>query len=308
MGPPGSGKTTMVVKTALKYPVHVVDIDRKMNQMVEFKPLIDTGKVTYWELSETINEDKLAGRLTSLLAEKDKQRANQAPLGWTKICRYTDTWEKDPLLQKAGTVLWDSYTISAVHLKAHMQFISGKSKLVWEAWSAWDQMWQETTNILIDYVNSTATDGCNIIKDGELKGLCEHRNPPKDLVLTIHERVSEKPGDKTKTVIIKHDEKGQRQKDYIGQMDVKIAGSIDGAFGLKFGAWFTDVYALRVDVDKKTGIPKWICRVHPDSQRDLRCSAKQQFDANHNLVSEFEPDYAKIFGIKKGGIVASPLR
>ena len=296
MSPPGGGKTTMAVKTALKLPVHVVDIDRKINQMVEFKPLIDTGRITYWELSETINEDKLAGRLTSLLAEKDKQKPYQAPLGWSKICKYTDGWEKDPLVQNAGTILWDSYTITAIHMKSHMQYISGKSKLIWDAWSAWDQMWQETTNILIDYVNSTATDGCTIKREGEFKGFCEHKNPPKDLIISIHERVSEKPGDKTKSVTVRRDDKGQQQKDYIGQMDVKIAGSVDGAFGLKFGAWFTDVYALRVDINND-GQPKWVCRVHPDGRRDLRCSAKQQFNVKKELISEFEPDYHKIFRV-----------
>jgi len=271
MSPFGGGKTTMIVKTAPKRPIHMLDIDRKVSNMVEFKPYLDKGELTVWELSDTLNEDRLGGRMTALL---ESAKALMPPKGWTNFCKYCDKLDNDPIAKEAGTLAIDSYTVLALHMKTHMQFLSGKSKLVWDAWSAWGQMWKETTSILIDYANQNG----------------------KDLIVTLHERVSEKPGDKTKSVIIKRDEKGQQQKDYTGQMDIKIAGSIEGQFGIDFGAMFTDVYALRVDVNENTGIPKWVCRVHPDGRRDLRCSAKQQFDVNHNLVSEFEPDYGKIFG------------
>src|SRR5205823_3419041 len=102
----------------------------------------------------------------------------------------------------------------------------------------------------------------------------------KDLIITFHERVSEKPGPQTEKVIVQKASEG-RSREYLGTMDVLICASIDGAFGLEFGTFFTDVYALRVDVEK--GVPKWVCRVHPDGQRDLRCS----FNVKDH---EFEPD------------------
>lgn len=272
MGPYGCGKTTMIIKTAPRRPVHIMDIDRKVSSMVEFKPFIDRGELTFWELTDTFNEDRLGGRMAALLESK---KSDRPPRGWSNFATQCDKLDNDLVAKAAGTIVIDSYTVLALHMKTHMQFLSGKSKLVWDSWSAWAQMWKETTSILIDYAKQN----------------------DKDLIITLHERVSEKPGDQTKSVIIKRDEKGQQQKDYTGQMEIKIAGSIEGQFGLDFGALFTDVYGLKVEIENNQ--PKWVCRVHPDGRRDLRCSAKQQFNSTGQLISEFPPDYAKIFGVKR---------
>ena len=105
MSPPGAGKTTMAVKTALKKPVHVIDIDRKITSMVEFKPLIDKGELTYWELSDTLNEDRLGGRMSALL---DSKKTDRPPKGWTNLCSYCDKMDNDPICKAAGTIVIDS--------------------------------------------------------------------------------------------------------------------------------------------------------------------------------------------------------
>ncbi len=151
-------------------------------------------------------------------------------------------------------------------MRAHIQHLRGKGKYVWDDWSVWKTMWTELTTILIDYCLSN----------------------DKHLIVSIHERVSEKPGQQTGKVMVRQGEQG-KTREYIGSMDVRIAGSIEGAFGLEFGAYFTDVYGLHVEAEKDK-IPVWKCRVKPDSQRDLRCS----FDVGDTV--EFEPDLKKIMG------------
>lgn len=285
MGPPGVGKTEMAALTSPKKPVHIIDIDRKVRSMARLRHAIERGELTYKEIGETLTEDSMKGRLDALVKDEKGQRP---PKGWTNFANYMGGVENNDVAKKAGTIVIDSYTQLGLHMKAHIQFLKGKSKFVWDDWNIWKIMWTEATTILVDYVLSTAVDGCRIKQE---ETACEHGSSNKDLVITIHERVSERPSPTTEKVTVKAGEKGDRQKIYIGDMDVLIAGSIDGAFGLEFGSYFTDVYALRVDVDRDKK-PTWRCRVHPDGQRDLRCS----FDTKG--VTEFEPDFEQIWGLK----------
>jgi len=159
-------------------------------------------------------------------------------------------------------------------------------------------MWTETTTILIDYALSNCYCGHGktkhrieeeeVFECKEINCLCKIFHS-KNFVMILHERVSEKPGQQTGKVIVSTGGKGEKTREYIGTMDVRIAGSIEGAFGLEFGSYFTDVYGLRVEAERDKA-PKWVCRVHPDNQRDLRCS----FDTKN--VLEFEPDFRKIWG------------
>jgi hypothetical protein len=263
MGPPGSGKTTMACLTAPP-PVHVIDIDRKVKSMAAFRPGLENGSITSHDIGETLTEDSMIARLNALV--KDEKMA-RPPRGWTNFANYCGELEKNEEARKAKTIVIDSYTQLAMHMKAHIQFLRGKSKFVWDDWSTWKSMWTEVTTILVDYALSN----------------------DKHLVITLHERVSEKPGQQTGKVMVTTGAKGEKSREYIGTMDVRIAGSIEGAFGLEFGSYFTDVYGLRVEAERDKP-PKWVCRVKPDNQRDLRCSF------NVGEAVEFEPDFRKIWG------------
>lgn len=266
MGSYGTGKSLMAASTAVRRPVHILDIDRKVKAMSLINHLLEKSDVTYKEIGDTVNEGGLLGRLDAL---SKNEAVKRAPLGWTNFAKAVQNFETDEDVKKAGTIVIDTYTQLAVHMKAHMQFLTGKPKLVWDNWSAWKQMWTELTTILIDY--------------------CIQAD--KDLIVNIHERISEKPGEGTTKVIVSKGE-GGRERTYTGTQDVKIAGSIEGAFGLEFGSFFTDVYHLKVNLDSSKN-PVWRCRVLPDGQRDLRCS----FDVKG--VAEWEPDFRKIWGLKK---------
>jgi len=281
MGPPGVGKSQMAL-TCLKKPLHVMDIDRKIRAMATYRTAVEKGEVSFKEIGETISEDGLSRRLKALVENK---KGDRPPRGWNNFANYCETADKDAQFLKAGTICLDSATQLAPHLRAHIQFETGKGKFIWDAWSVWKALWQETLTILIDYCLSTATDGCKLdINKRQLA--CEHGCPEKDLIVIFHERVSEKPSEGTTQVRVTPSGEGGRTREYQGLMDVLICASIDGAFGLEFGTYFTDVYALRVDVDKN-GTPEWVCRVHPDGQRDLRCS----WPVKHH---EFEPNFLRI--------------
>lgn len=271
MGPPGAGKSTMAALTA-PGPVHFVDVDRKIKSMATLRRMVENGHVTYREIGDTLFEGGLAKRLDALVSDTKSARP---PQGWTNFANYCGQLETDEQAKKAKTIVIDSYTQLALHCRSHIQHLRGKGKFVWDDWSTWKQIWTETTTILVDY--ALAND--------------------KHLVVILHERVSEKPGEQTGRVRVTTGAKGEKQREYMGTMDVKIAGSIEGAFGLEFGSYFTDVYGLRVEVDGDKP-PRWVCRVHPDGQRDLRCSFAAQKTKEGEVISEFEPDFKKIWGVE----------
>lgn len=289
IGPPGTGKTRMAGLTAVRKPVHAIDIDRKIRNLAILAPAIAKGELTYKEIGDTLAEDGLSQRMKSLFAG---EKANRPPRGWTNISNYIEGLEKDPFASKARTILFDSYTTGALHMKLKAQFDTNKNKFVWDMWAAWAQMWAEVTTIMLDYAN-TCQQCQHIHQPAETY---DHENMDKDIIFTIHERVSEKPGDNTKGVRISQipntkTGESMQQKEYLGTMDILIAGTVDGSFGINFGAYFTDVYHTYVDVDDKTGDPTWLCRVLPDGLRDLRCSNDVQGQAI------WQPDFRQIWGV-----------
>jgi hypothetical protein len=288
IGPPGTGKTVMACLTAPRKPVHVVDIDRKVRVTALLLDALKKGELTYKEISDTLAEDGLNQRMLAYL--KDEKIA-RPPRGWSNIANYVGSMESDPKAKAAGTILWDSYTSGAMHMRSHIQYLTAKSKFQWDAWSTWKAMHEETTTTMIDY--ALTCQDCKKIH--ALDEQYDHANNDKDLIFTIHERVSEKPGDRSTGVRVTETPNvktgvAMRSKEYLGTMDILIAGSIEGAFGLQFGTYFTDVYRLFIDM--KGGVPTWRCRVLPDGLRDLRCSF------NVKGVAEWDPDLAKIWGMK----------
>lgn len=264
MGNPGAGKSEMAALTA-PGPVHVIDVDRKIKSSSRLQSALEKGMLTYYEIGDTLTETSMADRLESLVRDTKMARA---PKGWSNFANYCGKLEVNEDVKKARTLVIDSYTQLAMHMRSHIQFLSGKSKFQWDAWSTWKAMWTEVTTVLIDY--ALAND--------------------KHLIVILHERVSEKPGQQTGKVMVRTSE-GAKSREYLGTMDVRIAGSIEGAFGLEFGSYFTDVYGLRVEADSRGGLPRWICRTQPDNQRDLRCSFASQGDK-----VEFPPDFREIWG------------
>ena len=268
MGAPGSGKSKMACETAVKRPVHVLDIDRKLKGMAWVWPYLKSGDVTSWELAQPLIRGKLGNRVR-LLAKNENP--DLEPLGWKTLCEYVDNIERKEEFKNCGTLVIDSATTMGDHLARAILFLDdkGTSTLSPRNWASYQAAWKEVVTCFRD--------------------LCIRED--KDLIVTVHERVSEIPGDSTSKVIRRKDPiSGITEREFIGTMDVKIATAINGQFGIEMPLHFEEVYHLFVEMDKDKN-PVWRCRVLPDGRRDLRTS----FPVTKAV---FSPNFKEIWGIR----------
>ncbi len=260
-GEPGSGKSQMGALTAINKPVHVVDIDRKVQSAAWAQAAIKKQELTYWELKEPIDDSNIKARIYSLVTNA---KPNVQPMGWTRFADYVYEMPKSEDAKRAGTWMFDSLTIAGEHLKTHIMFLAGKSKYEWDQWNAYKIGWLGTLSVLRDLAKENG----------------------KDLILTVHERQGEIPGEKTRGVEYTVDAKGNRTRNILGVQDMKVWASIDGAAGQLIGAEMDEYYHLFVEMigDK----PVWKCRVRPDGLRNLRTTFKVDKD-------EYNPDFKEIW-------------
>lgn len=261
MGPPGSGKTTMACLTAFRKPVHAIDADRKILSQGNLRNAIDKKELTVREVDEPLVEVALDRRVRELATNT---KMTKDPNGWIKFAQLVEELKTDADAQAAGTWFVDSWTRVNAHLLRHLMRVSDNKSgnMRPQDWGALLQMSQESMTILIDLA----------------------RQYDKDLIVSVHERFSEIP--KAGGKVMMKQQGDMRTRDYVTPMDVKVAASVQGQFGNEFGAYFNEVYSLRVDMDGDK--PRWVCRVHPDGVRDLRTSFML-------TQSEFEPDFRKIW-------------
>jgi hypothetical protein len=219
-------------------------------------------KVTWWELEETIAEEGLYSRATRM---SKNLKPEKQPQGWLKFSQLVDRLTKDETALKAKTWGIDSLTRVTQHLDRLILYSDDKGTAAFSPreWGVFLKMLQETICVIIDLAKAH----------------------DKNIIFTVHERISEVPGPNVK-VIKRVGTGGESTREYLGALDLKIAASVPGQFGLEFGSYFEEVYGLNVDVVGSK--PKWICRVKPDGKRDLRTSCNVSFD-------ECEPDFSLIW-------------
>jgi hypothetical protein len=273
MGPPGSGKTTMGALTSPNKPVHIFDLDRKVDVMYGLKIAIAKGDVSYDELKVPLVEEGLAKRV-ELLSKRTPDA--KAPMGWIELDRMLSNIKKNELAQKANTWMFDSWTIASAHLERVVSFHSGKIAFTFTEWGAFLKMNQEAISIIID----------------------EAKSMGKDVIFTVHEREIEVPGPETK-VIYSPGKDGNKTREYIGSLTLATAASIAGQFGQQIASHFGEVYALRVEV--RNNVPTWICRVKPDGKRPLRTSYPTDKE-------EFPCDFTEIWSLKPRALPPPPPR
>lgn len=268
-GEPGSGKSRMACLTAVHKPVHVVDVDRKIQSAAWAQAALESGRLTFTELHEPFDDSNLKSRIASLVR---KEKPNVMPMGWT---RFTELFYALPTAAPsaaAGTWVVDSLTLLNEHLKTHIMWLAERSKYTWDQWNALKIGWMDTFSVMRDIAKENG----------------------KDLIVTVHERNASEPGDRTtgvRTETVASPTEGISQvRTYTGIQDIKVWASIDGAFGDLIGAQTDEYYWLRVDVGDADKTPVWKCRVLPDGKRNLRTS----FMARQ---AEWEPDFRKIWGV-----------
>lgn len=263
MGPAGSGKTTMGALSTSQKPVHIFDLDRKVDVMNGLKIAIVKGDVTYVELKSPLVEEGLAKRV-ELLAKRTPDA--KAPMGWIEFDRLLTGAKHDENAKRARTWMFDSWTIASAHLERIISFHSGKIAFTFTEWGAFLKMNQEAITCIIDECKSLG----------------------KDVIFTVHEREVEVPGPETK-VIYSPGKEGNKTREYIGSLSLATAASVAGQFGQQIASHFGEVYALRVDIVNNK--PTWICRVKPDGKRPLRTSYAVDRE-------EFPCDLAEIWSLK----------
>jgi len=261
MGPPGSGKTTMACLTCVNKPIHVIDIDRKISSMHSLKPSITKGDITLIEIRERLMEGSLVDRVKQ---QAGNVKPTMQPQGWIRFAQAIENLCKTDDFNACNTLLIDSWSMASDHLIRlilyHNTTKGAAATFSPREWGAFLQMEKEAITVVIDVAKSFN----------------------KDLIVTVHERISEIPGEQTKVL---RDATGDRQ--FVGQMDMKISPSIQGQFGLEMARYFEEVYGLNIKIENNK--PKWICKVKPDGKRDLRTS----FNVGEQV--EFEPDFRKIW-------------
>lgn len=262
IGPPGSGKTTMACLTAKRKPAHALDIDRKIAGQANLEGAIANGDLTFWEVSEPLVEVSLSNRAKEL---STNTKMTKPPKGWLRYAQLVDDLTTKPEGLNAGTWVVDSYTFLATHLLRHIMYVSNNTSgnMRPQDWGALLQMMQEATTIIMDLAK-------------------EH---DKDLIVTVHERVSEVPVPGSNKVMMKQTG-DMKTREYLGAMNLKVAASIQGQFGIELARFFNEVYGLSIVMEDDK--PVWKCRVKPDSVRDLRTS----FNLDRE---EYEPNFAKIW-------------
>ena len=268
-GEPGCGKSMMACLTTPYKPIYVMDIDRKIRSAFWANDAITKGDLIVWELSEPVDETNLVSRLRALTTEQTKQGPTVRPKGFVtwaeQVYKLPEIAKQTPF----GTVLIDSLTILNEHIKSMIMYDAKRSKFTFDQWSALKIGWMDTFSFLRD--------------------LC--RENGWDLIVTVHERVKEEPGDRTTGIKI---ESGMTAAGEItqvkipqGTQDVKVWASIDGAFGDLIGAQCDEYYHLYVEMNNNKE-PKWRCRIHPDGRRSLRTSFK-------HTESVFDCDFRRIW-------------
>ena len=265
-GDPGSGKSMMGALTAVRKPVHVIDIDRKLASAGWAEKALQSKELTYWELAEAFDDTNFKNRLDGLGRDLRKATPLQ-PQGIIKFAEYVYSMPKNQDAMAAGTWMFDSLTMLNEHAKTLIMHLAGRSKFTFDQWTALKVWWMETMSCIRDIA----------------------RENNKDLIFTVHERFKEEPGDRTTGVrmeAVKSGDDISLQKTYVGTQDVKVWASIDGAFGDLIGAQCDEYYYIYVKINE--GKPQWRCRVQPDGRRSLRTSFP-------NRDVEYECDFRKIW-------------
>src|SRR5678815_2845177 len=119
-GKAGAGKSMMACLTAVHKPVHVMDIDRKIQAAGWAQAALASKELTYWELKETLTENKLRSRLDQLV--KNEKSATM-PHGWNAFAEYMYALPTSPEGQAAGTWFLDSWTVLNEHCKSHINWV-----------------------------------------------------------------------------------------------------------------------------------------------------------------------------------------
>jgi len=134
IGPPGSGKTTLAASmTKLGYKVKFIDVDQKIDKMINLKPLLDSGKIEIIPLEEKLTEVSLKQRILTPSVAFAKQ-----PKGYLKFCEYVTEFEnmiaKGKQFDEPTVLALDSLTSLLEHLDRLVSALQKKDHFTFDEW------------------------------------------------------------------------------------------------------------------------------------------------------------------------------
>ena len=152
IGKGGSGKTTAAC-TGRK-PLFLIDVDKKAHEMINLKPLIDSGELIIYDIKSKLIEDNLAWRALN----PDKPMKIQ-PTGYVEIIEVINQVLEGDIAQDCNTIVLDSLTRLAEHLKRLLIFHRGKGKfgkkvdadMNWPSWGSYLANLEELFSALMDF-------------------------------------------------------------------------------------------------------------------------------------------------------------
>jgi len=129
-GRPGTGKTTLAASmTKLGYKVLFLDVDQKINQMMNIHHLVESGMIQVIPITEKLTESTLEKKVLhpnlALLKE---------PKGYLSIVREIDKLEQLTEPHECQVFVLDSLTSSVEHLKRLISHLNKKTKFSFDEW------------------------------------------------------------------------------------------------------------------------------------------------------------------------------
>jgi len=214
-GRPGSGKSTMAATMVkLGYKVIFLDIDNKINKMVNLKKLLNGENSEVWTLTSGLVEGTMRDRVMTPKSIKKQ------PRGYLEICDILDGLEEMRTSGKEppGDVLViDSISSMLEHLDRLMKYISGKDHFEFGEWAMWknyiEEFFYKMINLLTAY-------------NPETKQNIEDKPWFKHVIIIAHEMI---------------------ERDEITGK-IEILPMIDGSVRHKVGKYFEEVYHTQVKV------------------------------------------------------------
>ena len=209
IGAPGSGKTTTACTG--RHPTLLIDVDKKADQMLNIKPLIENGDVTILTPKSPLVADRLAYR-----AKNPNKGPQKEPQGYYEIVdMLNDILDGVEDYSRYRTIVLDSLTRTVEHLKRLLIYHRAHGKLGkkkdevddmnWPSWGSYLSNLEELFNALL-YIDD------------------------KDFICTVH---------------LKHDiERNEITQSFI---DKGYWPMVDGQMREKLGGYFNEVYFCHVE-------------------------------------------------------------
>lgn len=153
VGPPGSGKTTAACTG--HHPTFLIDVDGKAGQMINLKPLVDSGDLTIYPIKDRIVKDRLRDR-----AEHPNVPPKIMPEGYLNIVDLlNDILDGNSEYDKYKTIILDSVTRVKEHMTKLLIFHRGQGKfgskaeddMNWPAWGSYLANFVELFDALKDF-------------------------------------------------------------------------------------------------------------------------------------------------------------